>query len=154
MPFSGKSKKHIKTSADILAQSFLEIKDIQVAGDAGQGLSDTEWKLYGLPGFNNVELKPGTRQLLTISGRPLLVMGQYGKGKTVVFTGFTPVYSEKKSPWDPKLNAPYALDQEFVTHPVTKAYFDLFVRVIAAATSREASGRFWPNPKHAGKAIV
>lgn len=138
----GQVKEVYQNFSDILAQSFMEIKDIQVAGDAGHGWSDTEWKLYGLPGFNNVELKPGSRQLLTVSGRPLLITGQYGKGKTVAFTGFTPVYADKKSLWDPKLNAPYALDQEFVTHPVTKAYFDLFIRVIAAATTEKPVGEF------------
>ena len=49
---------------------------------------------------------------------------------------------EKKSLWDPKLLAPYALDQEFVTHPVTKAYFDLFMRVVAAATTEKPAAEF------------
>jgi hypothetical protein len=138
----GQVKEVYQTFTDILTQSFMEIKDIRVSGDAREAWSDAEWKLYGLPGFNNVELKPGSKQLLTIAGRPLLIVGQYGKGKTVAFTGFTPVYAEKKSLWDPKLMAPYALDQEFVTHPVTKAYFDLFMRVLAAATAEKPTGDF------------
>jgi hypothetical protein len=119
----------------------LELKDVQVTGDAGPGWSDSEWKTYGLPGFNDVELKPGSKQILTISGRPLLVTGQYGKGRTVAFTGFTPAYAERKSPWDPKLRIPYALDQEFVTNPVAKAYFALFMRMLAAVVGEKpASG--------------
>ena len=138
----GQVREVYQSFADILSQSFMEIKDIQVSGDTGQGWSDAEWKTYGLPGFNDVELKPGSRQLLTVSGRPLLVMGQYGKGKTVAFTGFTPVYAEKKSPWDPKLKVPYAPDQEFVTNPVTKAYFSLFMRMVAAVTAEKPAADF------------
>jgi beta-mannosidase len=137
----GQVREAYQTSADILSQSFLELKDVQVTGDAGPGWSDSEWKTYGLPGFNDVELKPGSKQILTISGRPLLVTGQYGKGRTVAFTGFTPAYAERKSPWDPKLRIPYALDQEFVTNPVAKAYFALFMRMLAAVVGEKpASG--------------
>jgi hypothetical protein len=45
---------------------------------------------YGLVGFNQVAARPGSHTELSIAGEPLLVMGAYGAGKTVAFTGFTP----------------------------------------------------------------
>ena len=57
---------------------------------------------------------------MTISGRPLLVIGQFGKGTTVAFTGFTPAYTEKKSSWHATITLRYFLDQEFVTDPVNQ----------------------------------
>ncbi|MFN8009513.1 MAG: glycoside hydrolase family 2 TIM barrel-domain containing protein [Terriglobia bacterium] len=128
----GQAKEVYQAFADILGQPFTEIRAIEASGEVGQGWNHEGWKIYGLPGFNNVELKSGSKQFMMISGRPLLVTGKYGKGTTLVFTGFTPAYAEKKSPWDPNLKVPYALDQEFVTNPVTNSYFDLFMRIMVA----------------------
>ena len=79
---------------------------------------------------------------MTISGRPLLAIGQFGRGTTVAFTGFTPAYTEKKSSWDPKIALRYLIDQEFVDNPVTKSYFALFMRMIAAASGEKPATAF------------
>jgi len=123
-------------------QVFSPIKDIGVNNSAGEGWSDFGLKEYGLAGFNDVDLKPGSRQVMTISGRPLLTFGQFGQGTTVAFTGFTPAYTEKKSSWDPKIALHYLLDQELVTSPVTKSYFTLFMRMIAAASGEKPAAAF------------
>ena len=125
------------------------MKDIGVAALGGKGWNDFGLKDYGLSGFNDVDLKPGSLQILTISGRPLLVTGKFGQGRTVAFTGFTPAYTEKMWPkpgpesfssWeDLPIIAPlrYLVDQEFVADPVNKSYFALFMRMIAAARGEE-----------------
>jgi hypothetical protein len=113
-----------------------------MASSAGEGWSDFGLKDYGIGGFNDVDLKPGSKQILTISGRPLLVTGQFGQGRTVTFTGFTPAYTEKKSSWDPKIALRYFIDQEFVIDPVTKSYFALFMRMIAAASGEKPATAF------------
>jgi hypothetical protein len=118
-------------------QVFSPTKDIGTVDSDGEGWNDSGLKEYGLAGFNDVDLKPGSRQVMTISGRPLLVIGQFGKGTTVAFTGFTPAYTEKKSSGDPKITLRYFIDQEFVTDPVTKSYFGLFMRMIAAASGEK-----------------
>jgi hypothetical protein len=123
-------------------QVFSPIKDIRAAESAGEAWSDFGLKDYGVDGFNDVELKPGSRQMLTISGRPLLVTSQFGKGTTVAFTGFTPAYREKKASWDPNIMLRYFIDQEFVTNPVSKSYFSLFMRMIAAASGEEPAVAF------------
>lgn len=130
------------------------MKDIGVAASGGEGWHDFGLKEYGLAGFNDVDLKPGSRQILTISGRPLLVTGQFGQGRTVAFTGFTPAYTEKMWPppgpqsfssWaDLPIIAPlrYFVDQEFVTDPENKSYFALFMRMIAAARGEKPATAF------------
>ena len=80
---------------------------------------------------------------MTVSGRPLLVLGQFGKGTTVAFTGFTPAYTEKKSSWVDTIALRYFLDQEFISDPVTKSYFALFMRMIAAASGEKPATRHW-----------
>jgi hypothetical protein len=79
---------------------------------------------------------------MTISGRPLLVTGDYGKGHTVAFTGYTPGYTLKKAFWDTSVTFPYCLDQEFVTDPVSKSYFSLFMRLIALASGDKPAVAF------------
>jgi hypothetical protein len=116
---------------------FSPIKDIQITEPARQGWGKCDLKHYGLPAFNQVQLKPDSRQVLTISGAPLLVTGQYGQGRTVVFTGFTPEYAERRADWDTKIEFPYLVDQEFYTNPVSTAYFALFMRMLAAATGQQ-----------------
>src|SRR5581483_3906094 len=98
-------------------QVFSPVKEIEAVETAGEGWGDFGFKEYGIAGFNDVDLKPGSRLMMTISGRPLLVTGQFGKGRTVAFTGFTPPYAEKKSTWDPKIPIRYLLDQEFTNDP-------------------------------------
>ena len=123
-------------------QIFSPIKDIAAVESAGEGWSDLGLKQYGLAGFNDVDLKPGSRQVLTVSGRPLLVIGQLGKGTTMAFTGFTPAYMEKKSSWLDTITLRYFLDQEFVTDPVSKAYFSLYMRMIVAASGERPATPF------------
>ena len=118
-------------------QSSGPIRDIHAVSGKEQEWGEQALNSYGLPGFNDVELKPGSDPVLTISGRPLLVMGQYGQGRTVAFTGFTPEYKERHADWDPTIVSPYVLDQEFFARPVTKAYFDLFMRMVAAASGEK-----------------
>jgi beta-mannosidase len=125
-----------------LDQVFSPINDIAVNDSAGEGWNDFGLKEYGLAGFNDVDLKSGSRQVMTVSGRPLLALGQFGRGTTVVFTGFTPAYTEKKSSWDPKIALRYLIDQEFVDNPVTKSYFALFMRMIAAASGEKPATAF------------
>ena len=123
-------------------QVFSPIKDIAVTDSGGEGWNDFGLKEYGVVGFNDVGLKPGSRQVMTISGRPLLALGQFGRGTTVVFTGFTPAYTEKKSSLDPKIALRYLIDQEFVSNPVAKSYFALFMRMIAAASGEKPAMAF------------
>ncbi len=118
-------------------QTFSPIKDIAVADAGKEGWSDFGLKGLGLAGFNDVDLKPGSRQLMTVSGRPLLVTGQFGKGTTLAFTGFTPAYKEQKSSWLDTITLPYLLDQEFVNDPANKSYFSLFMRMVAAVTGQD-----------------
>ena len=125
-----------------IEQVFSPVKDIGVFASAGEGWNDFGLRDYGVAGFNDVDLKPGSLQILTISGRPLLVTGQFGQGRTVAFTGFTPAYAEKKSSWDPKIILRYFLDQEFGTDPVSKSYFALFMRMIGAARGEKPAAGF------------
>ncbi len=118
-------------------QTFSPIKDIAVADAGKEGWSDFGLKGLGLAGFNDVDLKPGSRQLVTVSGRPLLATGQFGKGTTLAFTGFTPAYKEQKSSWLDTITLPYLLDQEFVNDPANKSYFSLFMRMVAAVTGQD-----------------
>ena len=113
------------------------IKEIRAEAGAGRGWSERQLREYGLPGFNDVELKPGSEQVLSIAGRPLLVTGQYGQGRTVAFMGFTPDYEARHADWDPKVLYPYLLDQELISNPVNRAYFDLFMRMVGAASGEK-----------------
>jgi hypothetical protein len=80
--------------------------------------------------------------MMTVSGRPLLVTGQYGKGTTLAFTGFTPAYKEQKSSWLDTITLPYFLDQEFVNDPANRSYFSLFMRMVAAASGQDPAKPF------------
>lgn len=117
--------------------TFSPLKEIEVTPrsaeqwDAGsmQRLRD-----YGVDACNAVELKPDSQEILKVASKPLLVEGRYGKGRTVAFTGFTPPYEEQRAYWDEKIVFPYLVDQEFYRNPGTKAYFDVFMRMMALAT--------------------
>ena len=125
-----------RSSPDI-AQRFTPLRDIEISEGAGQEWRDTALKDYGLPGFNQVQMKPDSRQVLTISGAPLLAIGQYGQGRTVAFTGFTPEYTERRAFWDSRIEFPYLVDQEFYKNPASAAYFALFMRMLVAATGQQ-----------------
>lgn len=77
---------------------------------------------YGLVAFNQVSIKPGARIELSINEQPLLVTGIYGAGKTAVFTGFTPEESDL---------AKLPIDQYLADEPALRAYFSLFVDLLA-----------------------
>jgi hypothetical protein len=113
---------------------YSPIKDIQLGAQSGSEWGDFGLKDQGVPGFNAVRLKRGNDQILNICGRPLLVAGQYGKGRALAFTGFTIPEEEVRADWDPKIVFPYLIDQEFYAHPFTKSYFLLFMRMLAEAT--------------------
>lgn len=115
-------------------QGFTAIRDIELTSpnDSGWGLQGLREE--GLPGFNEVKMKVDGQLLIKVFGRPLLVTGKFGSGRTVAFTGFTPLYIEQKDSRDPKIVFSYMVDQEFYTQPITKAYFELFLQMIAAAT--------------------
>lgn len=122
-----------------ISQDFHPLRDIQVSSGAGVEWSDCELSKYGIPGFNEVELRPESKEILTISGRPLLVTGRLGAGRTLAFTGFTPVYSEERAYWNEKIVFPYLLDHAFYEKPVTQSYFSLFMRMIAAVIGEKPS---------------
>ena len=113
---------------------FPPLRDIRRTAEADAAWSDGGLAEFGLTGFNNTKPKPGSKDILTIDGRPLLVTGRYGQGRTVAFTGFTPVYTEQHAYWDRQITFPYLPDQEFCQNPITKAYFYVFMELLAAAT--------------------
>lgn len=83
---------------------------------------------YGLRAFNRVTARPDSETLLRIHNLPLLVTGKFGKGRTISFTGFTPVQ-------DPKLN--FMLSQQLVRDPTNRAYFETFIAMLALASGQE-----------------
>jgi len=107
------------------------------ASEQSAGWDTSLLKKYGLAGFNEVELKAGNTQILAIAGRPLLVEGHYGRGRTLVFTGFTPEYVPEHAFWNPQVVFPYLVDQELYVNPESKAYFDVFMRMMATATGEK-----------------
>ncbi len=115
-------------------QGFSAIREIELTSPNDSGWGEQGLREDGLPGFNEVKMKAEGQLLMKVSGRPLLVTGKFGAGRTVAFTGFTPLYVEQRDNRDPKIVFSYMVDQEFYTQPVTKAYFELFLRMIAAAT--------------------
>jgi beta-mannosidase len=130
-----------RPSADI-AQHFSLLKNIQVSSDCSTEWNDCEFSKYGLPGFNEVKLRPGSREVLRISGKPLLITGRFGAGRTVAFTGFTPVYAEERAYWNDKIVFPYLLDHLLYEEPATQSYFLLFMRMIAAAIGEQPSTNY------------
>jgi hypothetical protein len=127
---------------DAMQPIFESFKNVGVTNAAGAGWNDLGFAKFGIGGFNDVDLRPGSRELMTISGRPLLVTGDYGKGHTVAFTGYTPSYTLKKAFWDSSVTFPYCLDQEFVINPVSKSYFSVFIRMLALASGEAPAVAF------------
>jgi hypothetical protein len=113
--------------------TFSPQKDIREE-EAGAEWGAGGMEAYGLMGFNNTRVKDGSHEILSIAGHPLLVVGQYGQGRTVAFTGFTPGYSDQHAEWDARIIYPYLVDQEMYRHPVTRSYFYIFMELIAAAS--------------------
>jgi beta-mannosidase len=88
----------------------------------------------GLVAFNQVAARPGSRTELSIAGKPLLITGTFGAGKTAAFTGFTPEESEQTK---------LPIDQYLMDQPQLRAYFALFVDLLAdvfPGEQRRASG--------------
>jgi beta-mannosidase len=112
-------------------------QEIRLAPGADPEWSAADWDGYELDGFNCVRLKPDSQNVMTIMGKPLLVTGRYGQGRTVAFMGFTPEYVETQASWNGEIVFPYMLDQEFTSNPKTQVYFTLFMRMIAAATGQK-----------------
>lgn len=83
---------------------------------------------YGLRAFNRVTVKPGSQTLLRIHEEPLLVIGKFGRGRTVSFTGFTPVQAQKED---------YILGQQLIRNPVNRAYFETFIGLVALAAGQK-----------------
>ena len=101
------------------------IKDIKVVDPAwtDAGLND-----FGIEGYNLVDSRPESKVELTTEGNPLLVTGQYGQGRTVAFTGFTPTWDSPGEDF---------LDEQFDNMPVSRAYFGIFAQMLAAATGSQ-----------------
>ncbi|HYA25531.1 MAG TPA: glycoside hydrolase family 2 TIM barrel-domain containing protein [Terriglobales bacterium] len=117
--------------------TFSPLKDIRVSREGEADWSDGGLKAFGLPGFNDTRLKSNAQEILTVAGHPLLIVGQYGQGRTVAFTGFTPAYREQHADWDAKVIYPYLVDQQLYQYPVTKAYFHVFMEMLAAASGEK-----------------
>jgi beta-mannosidase len=86
----------LRNRNDVVYDWGANVKDITLVGSQAEGWNESGLKESGVAGFNEVELKADSEQIMTVSGRPLLVAGKYGRGKTVAFTGFTP--KEKTMP--------------------------------------------------------
>src|SRR5262249_29773060 len=102
---------------------FAPLKTIHLASNAPANWNDGGISIFGVPGFNETKFKPGAEQIMTVNGRPLLVVGQYGSGRTVAFTGFTPGYHEERAYWDTNTTFPYLVDQQLYQEPATRLTF-------------------------------
>ncbi len=85
---------------------------------------------YGLRAFNRVTAKSGSQTLLSIHNEPLLVAGEFGKGHTVSFTGFTPVQGKEED---------FMLGQQLIRDPANRAYFETFIDLVALATGEKTA---------------
>src|SRR5262249_38644597 len=121
---------------------FAPIKEIRPGRDAEANWSDGGLTTFGVPGFNQTRLKLGAQEVLSVNGHPLLVLGHYGQGRTVAFTGFTPPYREEHAEWDAKVIYPYLVDQELYQYPATRAYLYLFMELLAAASGQKPQVRY------------
>jgi beta-mannosidase len=104
------------------------LKDIEAPSGrwADPGLREV-----GIIGFNDVIPRPDASLLMTVSGRPLLVSGVYGKGRTIAYMGFTPVPEDRGESIDPEF-----LDQGFVQSPALRPHFELFLRMLVEASGQ------------------
>jgi beta-mannosidase len=118
------------------------VLNIQLASHAPSEWEIPGWNEGGLPGFNRVLLKEDGKQLVTIEGHPLVVTGQFGKGRTVAFTGFTPTWKERRSPWDRKMISSHQLDQELAADPQFRNCFAFAMRLLASALGTQPDTTF------------
>lgn len=110
---------------------FSPLKEIRLSDADKEEWTDSGLIAFGVLGFNETKLKPGAREVFSVAGHPLLAVGEYGKGHVLAFTGFTQAYSEEHAEWDSQVIYPYLLDQELYRGPATKAYFKLFMQLLA-----------------------
>ncbi len=113
------------------------IRNLRLAPGAPPDWAIPSWNEEGLPGMNRVLVKPNAAPLVMLDDFPLVVTGRFGKGHTVAFAGFTPKWSERRSPWDRKMKSPYHLDQELAADPQFRTFFALALRMIASATGKQ-----------------
>ncbi|HUZ45422.1 MAG TPA: glycoside hydrolase family 2 TIM barrel-domain containing protein [Terriglobia bacterium] len=71
-------------------------KDVRVFA---RGWTDAGLKETGVPDFNEVQPKEGSQTIMKFRDWPLLVAGQYGKGRTLAFMGFAPTRPEPEPVW-------------------------------------------------------
>ncbi len=71
-------------------------KDVRVFA---KGWTDSGLKEIGIQNFNEVETKDGSDVIMKFTDWPLLVAGQYGRGHTVAFTGYTPRDKTAEPTW-------------------------------------------------------
>jgi hypothetical protein len=71
-------------------------KDIRVFA---KGWTDSGLKEAGIENYNEVEAKEGSEVIMRFNDWPLLVAGQYGKGHTLAFMGFTPRDKTTEPTW-------------------------------------------------------
>ena len=116
---------------------FSPLKDIRVSSKANDEWTDGGLGQFGLPGFNETHLKSGSEEVISIHDLPLLVMGRYGNGHTVAFTGFTPPYTEQHADWNPRIVYPYFVDQELYQKRDMRSYFYVFMELLAAASGEK-----------------
>ena len=125
------------TKANAAGVPEAPIRDIRVAPSRTADWQVSGLEAVGLPGFNRVEMKPESEQVMSIAGSPLVVLGRFGRGRTVAYTGFTLEYLERRADWDSKILFPYLLDQDFAIRPEAVAHFDLLMRIVAAAVEKK-----------------
>jgi hypothetical protein len=116
--------------------SFNPIKNIVAGPHATQKWQDLRIRSQGIPGFNEVRLKPGSLEYLTVSGRPLVASGRYGKGRTVAFTGFTPAYVQPKPRFTGEEPIKFLVDQRLRDDPATEPYFELFTMLLSETSGQ------------------
>jgi beta-mannosidase len=71
-------------------------KDVRVFA---KGWTDSGLKEIGIQNFNEVAVKEGSDVIMKFTDWPLLVTGQYGKGSTVAFMGYTPLDKKAEPVW-------------------------------------------------------
>lgn len=71
-------------------------KDVRVFA---HGWTDSGLKQIGIQSFNEVETRPGSDLIMKFNDWPLLVAGEYGKGHTIAFMGYTPHAKTTEPAW-------------------------------------------------------
>jgi hypothetical protein len=84
----------------------------------------------GVVGFNQVEPRQGSRVLLAVAGRPLLVAGEFGHGRVVAYTGFT-------LPADDFSGA--TMDEQAINRPSTRTHLRTFMELLSLSLPIETA---------------